>query len=117
MELTIEFSITPVEVTGDEDTSVKINTWNVNTITHELNINADFLFKCLSPLKFSELCLNLFNDVVKTNNLNLKSTPVPVANFSGMWPWDTIPATEKQFVTQWLEALLPQWKSGMGGPK
>jgi len=32
-------------------------------------------------------------------------------------PFETIPETDTQFVTEWLRCLLPQWNSNMGGPQ
>jgi len=35
----------------------------------------------------------------------------------GVWTFETIPQTSKQYVSAWLKQLFPQWNSSMGGPQ
>lgn len=40
-----------------------------------------------------------------------------LADFSKLFGWNTIPPSDVQWTSEWLQEIFPEWHSGFGGPK
>lgn len=100
-----------------EDFVIGMLEWEENNeVPFSAQIEFELMSSCLSPQVLTQLVMNYFGEMVGTQEIGLKEEPGLGADMNKMWAFDTIPETQKQYVSKWMKLIIPEWKRGVEEP-
>ena len=90
--------------------------WRAASGYYEYDIEGYIYLPSIEVLAWIRDMMNFGSDEVQVGEYD-SALGMKGADMASIWGFDTIPVTDRQFVTKWFKALFPEWNSSMGGPQ